>query len=628
LMADPKSGDLQWMQLVILDLKNADYKAYRSDVAEMFKRFSGSTDPWSREKLAKVSLLAPEPIELTRALALAESAAVGAGEVKHGEWLLLAHGMALYRAGRYDEAISQLIATRDKASTENEEACECTSQLFLAMAHARLRHESQARAELDRGVHLLIADDVRATEGRWHDWIASQVIYREAETVLLSPSTPTGKGLVPAPIVTMSIDQAFGLAKAGRISEAVPALRQALMTEAKAEDIQWMFRKFGHTSNNRWVAERLAKASLLGPEPVELARAMALAESAAAEGAKEKYGEWFMLTRGIALYRSARYDDAIRQLVEAREKSSSENNASCECTCQLFLAMAHARLKHDTLARAEFERGVRLLPPENQTESAGSWFDWFGAQVVHREAEAVLKGPTAPIVKPSSSSTLTREQIDAMFGEGYSLAITNRTQEAAASYRKALKVDPESDYQWLRLVMLDAKNADAEAYNRDCTDILAQFGNTTDPSVAERVSKCLLIAPSQIDIKRVQQLAELAGNHGKGMEDGGWFLLVHGMWLYRAGQFEDAVRELIAARDKTPDDAVRCRSLVHFFLAMSYGRLNRTGPANEEFKIGLDLLKTHGPKDDQKDLDGNWHDWFAAQAGRREAEALLKLSTK
>jgi hypothetical protein len=112
------------------------------------------------------------------------------------------------------------------------------------------------------------------------------------------------------------------------------------------------------------------------------------------------------------------------------------------------------------------------------------------------------------------------------------------------------------------------------------------------------------------------------------MEEGGWYLLVHGMWLYRAGQYEDAVRELIAARDKTPEDAPRCRSLVHFFLAMSYGRLDRPGPSSEEFKIGLDLLKAHGPQDGQKDLDGDWHDWFAVQIARREAEALLKAPVK
>jgi predicted Zn-dependent protease len=186
LMANPNSDDLMWLGLAAVDLKNTDYKAYRSDVEEMLKRFGNPTNPWACERLAKACLLGPEPIELARASALAETAAATAGTGKFDEWLMLVRGIALYRSGQYDEAVQQLVATRDKATTDNSEACECASQLFLAMAYARLKNVSQARTEFDRGARLVPPDDRADLGDFWHGWIPPQVIHREAEALLKS----------------------------------------------------------------------------------------------------------------------------------------------------------------------------------------------------------------------------------------------------------------------------------------------------------------------------------------------------------------------------------------------------------------------------------------------------------
>jgi serine/threonine protein kinase len=188
LMADPASPDLQWMQLVILDLTNADSASYRKDAEEMFKRFAQTGDPWAQERLAKACLLGPETFELAQTTALAESSSAARANEKMGEWAMFAYGLALYRSGRYNEAISQLVETRDKSSTEHNETNECMSQLFLAMAHARLKHDAQARVEFDRGARLIPSDNLTDLGSSWHDWYAAQLVRREAEALLKSPA--------------------------------------------------------------------------------------------------------------------------------------------------------------------------------------------------------------------------------------------------------------------------------------------------------------------------------------------------------------------------------------------------------------------------------------------------------
>jgi serine/threonine protein kinase len=188
LMANPNSADFQWMQLVILDLTNADNASYRSDAEEMFKRFAPTQDRWAHERLAKACLLNPEPIELAQISALAESASAAGGQDKYGEWAMFSYGLALYRSGRFDEAVRQLVETRDKSATEHNETNECLCQLVLAMAHARLKHKAQARTEFDKGTLLMHSGDLTNSQfdSSWHDALSTKLLRREAEALLKS----------------------------------------------------------------------------------------------------------------------------------------------------------------------------------------------------------------------------------------------------------------------------------------------------------------------------------------------------------------------------------------------------------------------------------------------------------
>ena len=88
-------------------------------------------------------------------------------------------GVALYRAGQYAEAIPVL----ERSCSESHGEGAAFDLFFLAMAHQKLGHASQARACFDRAV-------------RWWSeqknlpslWVSDLVVFRaEAEAVLAGP---------------------------------------------------------------------------------------------------------------------------------------------------------------------------------------------------------------------------------------------------------------------------------------------------------------------------------------------------------------------------------------------------------------------------------------------------------
>ena len=90
-------------------------------------------------------------------------------------------------------------------------------------------------------------------------------------------------------------------------------------------------------------------------------------------------------TLGVALYRAARYAEAV----EVLERSLAASRGEADAFDLFFLAMARQKLGHVARARAEFDRAIRWRrerprqPPQWTRE-----LDAFQA-----EAEATLAGP-------------------------------------------------------------------------------------------------------------------------------------------------------------------------------------------------------------------------------------------
>src|SRR5205823_1332530 len=113
---------------------------------------------------------------------------------------------------------------------------------------------------------------------------------------------------------------------------------------------------------------------------------------------------------------------------------------------------------------------------------------------------------------------------------------------AAADYRVALELDPSNHVTWHDASVVFLECGDVEGYRRVCGEMLARFGRTNAPNIAERTVKTCCLAPGGVkDYGPVLPLAELAVTASESHGDYRWFLLARGMADYRTGNFAGAL---------------------------------------------------------------------------------------
>ena len=119
--------------------------------------------------------------------------------------------------------------------------------------------------------------------------------------------------------------------------------------------------------------------------------------------------------------------------------------------------------------------------------------------------------------------------------------LDGRCAEATADLAKALEVNPDDDWNWFLLAVVLADSGDEPQYRKHCQAMLARFGATNDPVVAEHVAKaCLLLPATGADLDAACQLANVAAAPSKEHEPSGWDFLVKSLAEYRRGQFASA----------------------------------------------------------------------------------------
>ena len=123
-----------------------DHNGLRRTRTDILDRFRMTTDPMIANGVAWWSVMAAgEEPNLSETVRLAELAVSGAPEIDKPA-ILNTLGAALYRAGRFAEAVRRLEEAVQKRNGVSIEA----DWVFLAMAHQRLGHHDEARRWLDR----------------------------------------------------------------------------------------------------------------------------------------------------------------------------------------------------------------------------------------------------------------------------------------------------------------------------------------------------------------------------------------------------------------------------------------------------------------------------------------------
>jgi tetratricopeptide (TPR) repeat protein len=151
----------------------------------MLERFGDTQKPEVAEQLAKACLLLSGSLDPEPAARLADRAVELGSMHKLLKWFLLAKGIAEYRRGRFESAVTHLEKSRSLNPTVNV-YLEAFDLLFLAMACQRLgkadeacRWLDQARKHMDRKFPKPGIDQGAA----WWDLVMARVIRREAEAL-------------------------------------------------------------------------------------------------------------------------------------------------------------------------------------------------------------------------------------------------------------------------------------------------------------------------------------------------------------------------------------------------------------------------------------------------------------
>jgi len=156
-------------------------------------------------------------------------------------------------------------------------------------------------------------------------------------------------------------------------------------------------------------------------------------------------------------------------------------------------------------------------------------------------------------------------------------------QELRATWQKLLEHNPPERDAWLGYAELCLFLGREEEYRRHRADLLARFGDTADPVIAECVSRaCLLLPASGDELKRAAALIDRAVAAGPEHRSYGFFLAAKGLAEYRLGRFDSAIGSLQQAHARRSTMPV-----THLVLAMARQRSGQTRQAREILAAAL-----------------------------------------
>jgi hypothetical protein len=146
-------------------------------------------------------------------------------------------------------------------------------------------------------------------------------------------------------------------------------------------------------------AERTAKVCSLAPGAVpDFGRVEDLAERAVKGTDQHPFYRFFVLARGLTLYRAGRPAQAVEWL---ERFAPSADGVHRDATALAVLAMARHHLDRPDEARANLAAARAILaqkmpdPANGVPFDGGNWHDWLHAQILTREADELL-GETRP----------------------------------------------------------------------------------------------------------------------------------------------------------------------------------------------------------------------------------------
>ena len=183
---DPNNLRIRHMHILCL-VEAGDRAGIERACEDLLKRFANTTDLVQANHVAWFCVLAPDPVSDREApirLAVVALAGHPEGEKERSE-VLNTLGAALYRAGRFEEAIRRL---NESVQTSGGQSVP-KGFAFLAMAHHRLGHNDAAKRWLDK----LLAYQPKEGFDFSLDDVEIRILRREADALVLRGPAPPAR---------------------------------------------------------------------------------------------------------------------------------------------------------------------------------------------------------------------------------------------------------------------------------------------------------------------------------------------------------------------------------------------------------------------------------------------------
>jgi serine/threonine-protein kinase len=212
--------------------------------------------------------------------------------------------------------------------------------------------------------------------------------------------------------------------------------------------------------------------------------------------------------------------------------------------------------------------------------------------------QVIRLDPTNPAVQEPLRSVLLRQ---------------GRGQEAQARWRKALAANPPRHDDWFGYAELCLFLGQHEEYRRARRDLLDHFGATTDPYIAERVSRaCLLVPASGDELRQAASLADraVAARGSTPAWIYRYFLFARGLSEYRQGRLDAALAVMAGEASRVMGPSPR------LIMAMAQHRQGQAKQARKTLAAAVVAFDWSAAHADSRDV------WIA-HILRREAETLI-----
>jgi tetratricopeptide (TPR) repeat protein/tRNA A-37 threonylcarbamoyl transferase component Bud32 len=175
-------------------LHSGDVEGYRRVCRQMVQRFGKTETPEVGERIAKASLIEPDPdADLELSAALVERAVAVGPSHPYIAWFKITEALTEYRRGRYAQAIEAVKAVPEAGAIDPYSRG--LARLVVAMSHAKAGRTDQARqtladaeAEFDALRAIPRKRDLGFDGNDVSNWCTYQIVLAQARTVVNGPS--------------------------------------------------------------------------------------------------------------------------------------------------------------------------------------------------------------------------------------------------------------------------------------------------------------------------------------------------------------------------------------------------------------------------------------------------------